>query len=184
LCESTIFFFSGFINASTLLVCVTRPVQTRLTDFEEQDSSGKKVNPSNPPKIPRDRRPPAKLWRKIVNDGEVWGAFEVDDTVLFVQILNDRIHAHGREAVCKYCGGTLEIRKGQIFCVGECETYQGNFSYDLNAYLKWDGAKSLTLRKAIAAEEGLSLDERDHEPIHYTPQWSVLYEYEDADEND
>ncbi|MCK5238177.1 MAG: hypothetical protein KAR33_01445 [Candidatus Thorarchaeota archaeon] len=154
-------------------------VQTRLTDFEERDSSGKKVNPSNPPKYRRDKRPPAKLWRNIIKDGEVWGVFEGDDTVLFVQILDGKIYAHGREAVCKYCSGTLEIRGSQIFCAGECGVYQGNFSYDLNAYLKWDGAKSLTLRKAIAKEEGLSLEERDHEPIHYTPQWSVLYEFEE-----
>jgi hypothetical protein len=153
-----------------------------LTDFEEPESTGKKVNPSNPLKIPRDKKPPAKLWRKIVSEGEVWGVFKGDDTVLFVQILNDRIYAHGREAVCKYCGGTLEIRESQVFCSGECGIYQGNFSYDLNAYLKWDGAKSLTLRRAIAAEEGLTLEERDHEPIYYTPQWSVLYEFEEDEQ--
>jgi hypothetical protein len=25
--------------------------------------------------------------------------------------------------------------------------------------------------------EGLELEERDHEPISYAPNWSVLYEY-------
>ncbi|MDF1540887.1 MAG: hypothetical protein P1Q69_18465 [Candidatus Thorarchaeota archaeon] len=163
---------------------MTRTVQTRLVDFEDADSPSKKVNLSKPQRLVPDKRPPTKVWRKTINDGEVWGVFDVDDTVLFVQILDGRVHAHGREAVCKYCGGILDIRGSQIFCGGECGVYQGNFSYDLNAYLKWDGAKSLTLRKAVAEEEGFSLEERDYEPIHYTPQWSVLYEFEDfeADE--
>jgi len=155
-----------------------------LIDFEDSDSSDKKVKLSNPRRFAPDKRPPPKLWRKTIKEGEVWGVIEVDDTVLFVQILDDRVYAHGREAVCKYCGGTLDIRGRQIFCGGTCGVYQGNFSYDLNSYLKWDGAKSLTLRKAVAEEEGLQLQERDYEPIHYSPQWSVLYEFEDFQDDE
>ncbi|MFW9907656.1 MAG: hypothetical protein ACFFEF_03700 [Candidatus Thorarchaeota archaeon] len=156
-----------------------KTVQTRLTDFENASPSDKKVNHSKPPKIKSDRRPPAKLWRKVIHGGEVWGVFEGDDTVLFVQIIDGRIYAHGRDAICKYCGGVLEIRGEQIFCGGPCGVFQGNFSFDLNAYLRWDGAKSFTVRKAIANTEGLQLEERDHEPIYYSPQWSVLYDFEE-----
>ncbi len=164
--------------------------QTRLADFDEEnpETEGLVVISngflSKPPRFPSEKRPPPKLWRKILNEGEIWGVFEVDDTVLFVQIIDGRVHAHGREAVCKYCGGTLVIRGSQIFCGGECGVYQGNFSYDLNAYLKWDGAKSLTLRKAVAEEEGFLLEERDHEPIHYAPPWSVFQEFEDFEEEE
>ncbi len=163
---------------------MTRPVQTRLSDFEEHESSGKKVNPSNPMKFAPETRPPTKLWRKITNDGEVWGVIDIDDTVLFVQIVDEKIYAHGQEALCKYCGGTLEIRDSQVFCIGQCKSYQGNFSYDLSTYLKWDGAKSYTLRKVIAREEGITLEERDHEPIHYAPYWSVLDDFEDYEEDE
>ena len=156
-------------------------VQTRLEDFDE---SPKKEHPrqSMISTIERSPKRPVHLWRKTMPDGEVWGVFEGDDTVLFVQIKNGRIHAHGREAVCKYCGGKLEIRGSQIFCGGKCGVFQGNFSYDLNSYLHWDGAKSLTLRKEIAKEEGLVLEERDLESIHYAPDWSRLYEYEEFDD--
>jgi len=158
-------------------------VQTRLSDFEENpptksDSDSKTISSV------RLKRPLATLWRKTISGGEIWGVFEVDDTALFVQVLDDRIHAHGREAVCKYCGGALEIRENQVFCSGKCGVFQGNFSYNLNDYLRWDGAKSLTLRKEIAKEEGLTLEERDLESIHYAPQWSKLYEYEEFDEDE
>jgi hypothetical protein len=155
-------------------------VQTRLADFEEENVTPKsKRSLIDSPR--REKRPPAKLWRKTIMGGEAWGVFDVDDTVLFVQILDGKIHAHGREAVCKYCGGSLEIRGDQVFCGGECGVFQGDFSYDLDSYLKWDGAKSLTLRKMVADEEGLILEERDLEPIPDLPEWSLLYEFEDPE---
>ncbi|MFW9933299.1 MAG: hypothetical protein ACFFDR_11635 [Candidatus Thorarchaeota archaeon] len=161
----------------------SHPVQTRLVDFEERPSKESSSDDSNH-SSERVKRPPARLWGKTISGGEIWGVFEVDDTVLFVQIINDRINAHGREAVCKYCGGALEIRDTQVFCEGDCGVYQGNFSYDLNAYLQWDGAKSLTLRKEIAETEGLTLEDRDLESISYAPLWSQLYDYEEYDDSD
>ncbi len=152
-------------------------VQTRLTDFESP--SEKKVIDGSVSSSVLPKREPAHLWRKVIDDGEVWGVFEVDDTVLFVRIIDGRIHAHGREVLCKYCRGALEIRGNQVFCRGACGVFQGNFSYDLNDYLRWDGAKSITLRKVIAEEEGLSLEKRDLEAIQYAPEWSPLYEFEE-----
>jgi len=167
-------------------------VQTSLSDFDMSDSSeqtneplahvDKKVNPSNPQVDRIPVRPDAHLWRKTIQTGESWGVCEFDDTVLFSQIIDERLHIHGMEAFCKYCGGILEIRETKVFCSGNCRTYQGRFSYDLDAYLHWKGAKSLTLRKEIAKEEGLKLEERDLEPRVYGPEWSVLDQYEEDNE--
>jgi hypothetical protein len=98
---------------------------------------------------------------------------------MFVRLINHRIYAYGEEAVCKWCGGVLEIRGGKIFCSGSCRRYQGEFSRNLNTFLEWNGVKSYTLRKVVAQAECLKLDSRDLEPIAYAPDWSVLYEYED-----
>jgi hypothetical protein len=144
----------------------------------------KEVNPSNPSLGSRRKQEATPLWRKTVHNGESWGVIDLDSTVLFVQIVGGRIYAHGSEAVCKYCGGPLEIRAHQVFCGGSCGVYQGNFSYDLNAYLQWGGAKSFTLRKVLAELEGLTLEERDLEPIYYAPMWSSLYQYEDDPEEE
>ncbi len=158
--------------------------QTSLSDFDEDvptclGSSDKKSNQSNHRPIPRTKRPRPELWLKTLTDDEKWGVCDFDGTVLFVRIINGRIHAHEREALCRYCKDVLEIRGSQIFCAGQCGVYQGNFSYDLNAYLKWDGAKSYTLRKEIAKREGLDLQERDLETIQYAPNFSMLEQYED-----
>ncbi|MBN2230775.1 MAG: hypothetical protein JW779_14395 [Candidatus Thorarchaeota archaeon] len=159
------------------------PVQTRLADFNESPLE-KPASEGPCPSSTPVKRHPAKLWRKTIRTGEVWGVFDVDDTVLFVQIIDGRIHAHGREAICKYCGSPLDIRGTQVFCSGTCGSFQGNFSYDVNHYLHWNGAKSLTVRKEIASEEGLKLEERDLESINYAPQWSSLYDYEEFDDEE
>jgi len=163
-------------------------IQTKLSDFDDEDidSSGLKQasieTPSNPQVDRIPVRPDAHLWRKTIQAGESWGVCEFDDTVLFSQIVDERLHIHGMEAFCKYCGGILEIRETKVFCSGECGIYQGRFSYDLDAYLHWKGAKSLTLRKEIAKEEGLNLEERDLESRIYGPEWSALDQYEEDEE--
>jgi len=87
------------------------------------------------------------------------------------------------EAVCKWCEDPLEIREEtKVFCGGKCGRYQGEFSHDLNDYLRWEGVKSYTLRKIVAEVEALELEARDLEPISYAPNWSILYEYEDDPE--
>ncbi|MHA1928596.1 MAG: hypothetical protein ACTSV2_08475 [Candidatus Thorarchaeota archaeon] len=167
--------------------------QTKLTDFDDSKSQkglmektpisyGKKVNPSNPTIERKRKRPNAALWRKITSDGEAWGVCDFDDTVLFSQIINSRIFIHGIEAFCKYCGGVLEIQENKVFCSGDCKVYQGRFSYDMNTYLHWEGAKSITLRKVIAGFERLELEERDLESIAYAPEWSSFDEYEEEGE--
>ncbi|MFW9768496.1 MAG: hypothetical protein ACFFF9_10005 [Candidatus Thorarchaeota archaeon] len=129
---------------------------------------------------PKERKPKRKLWRKTTKKDEEWGVCNFDETVLLVQIIDGRLHAHGREAVCKWCDGVLEIReKVKVFCSGECGRYQGEFSSDLNDYLRWEGVKSYTLRKIVAEAEALELEARDLQPIQYAPNWSVLFEYED-----
>ena len=186
-------FFFGFIYGLAVRIIVRKHFQTRLTDFDQpeksQDNKGlivvsqdKKVNPSNPTIKKRIKRPNAALWRKITHEGEVWGVCEFDDTVLFSQIINGRIFIHGLEAFCKYCGGVLEIQENKVFCSGSCKVYQGRFSYDMNTYLRWDGAKSITLRKVIAEIEGLELEDRDLESIAYAPEWSSFDEYEEENE--
>jgi hypothetical protein len=119
------------------------------------------------------------MWQKTINTNQDWGVCNLGDTVILVRLINHRIHAYGEEAVCKWCGGVLEVRDNKIFCTGVCRRYQGEFSRDLNAFLWWEGVKSYTLRKIVADIEHLELEPRDLEPIDYVPDWSVLYEYED-----
>lgn len=150
-------------------------MQTRLTDFDESTKDKKKKQDLSD----NLRLPTGELWEKTISKRKEWGVCNFDGTVLFVRIVEGRIHTHGREAVCKWCGGELEIREEKVFCEGPCERYQGEFSRDLSAYLWWEGAKSYTLRKRVAEIEELELQQRDLEPITYAPHWSVLEEYEE-----
>ncbi|MHA1937472.1 MAG: hypothetical protein ACXABV_10395 [Candidatus Thorarchaeota archaeon] len=152
-----------------------RTVQTRLTDFDESTKDKKKKQDASD----RLRLPTGELWEKTVSKRKEWGVCNFDGTVLLVRLVGGRIHAHGREAVCKWCEGALVIRDEKVFCEGPCEKYQGEFSRDLSAYLWWEGAKSYTLRKRVAEIEDLELQQRDIEPITYAPHWSVLEEYEE-----
>lgn len=165
----------------------------RLSDFDEpktdaasSSSQFQKVERSKPStSTPLDqKRSKSQLWSKTVKEDEEWGVCNLDDTVILVRIDNNRIHAYGEEAVCKWCGGALEIRDDKIFCTGACKRYQGEFSRNLNAFLWWEGVKSYTLRKTVAETEHLELEPRDRDPISYAPNWSVLYEYEDESYED
>lgn len=152
-----------------------RTVQTRLTDFDESTKDKTKKQDSSE----KLRLPTGELWEKTISKRKEWGVCNFDGTVLFVRLIDGRIHAHGREAVCKWCGSILEIRKEKVFCGGTCEKYQGEFSSDLSAYLWWEGAKSHTLRKRVAEIEDLELQQRDLEPMTYAPHWSVFEDYEE-----
>ena len=164
--------------------------QTKLSDFTETKEA---IPPSSvltektvPLTItePPPPRTKGKMWYKTTEIGEQWGVCNFDGTVLLVQVINDRLHAHDEETVCKWCGGVLEIREDKVFCAGACKRYQGEFSSKLDSYLWWEGAKSYTLRKLVAEVEGLELESRDLEPISYAPNWSILYEYADEMEYD
>ena len=163
-----------------------RTEQTKLSDFTESEeetppTSSFTETPTYPLSTdPPPPRPKGKMWYKTTNTDEQWGVCNFDGTVLLVRIVDNRIHAHGEEAVCKWCNGVLEIReKTKVFCNGACKRYQGEFAEDLNAFLRWEGVKSYTLRKIVAEVEGLELESRDLEPISYAPNWSILYEYAD-----
>ncbi|TFG29495.1 hypothetical protein EU528_09600 [Candidatus Thorarchaeota archaeon] len=168
-----------------------RTEQTKLSEFTE---SKKETPPSSPsPEKPTTTlfvteplppRPKGQMWYKKTNAGEQWGVCNFDGTVLLVQIINGRLQAHGEEAVCKWCGGVLEIREDKVFCNSACKRYQGEFSSNLDSYLWWEGAKSYTLRKLVAETEGLELESRDLDSISYAPNWSILYEYADYIEED
>ena len=160
---------------------MTRIFQSRLSDFGEVKEETPKPKASKPPvKKPKPER---KLWKKTTSSDEDWGVISYDDTVLFVQLIDGRMHAHGMEAICKWCESVLEIREeSKVFCGGICGRYQGEFSRDLNDYLRWEGVKSYTLRKIVSEVEALELEARDLEPISYAPHWSILYEYEDEPE--
>lgn len=165
---------------------MTRKVQSRLSDFGEVEEATPKPSLIVSTKLPVKRpKPERKLWQKTTNKDEEWGVCNLDETVLLVQLVNGRIHAHGREAVCKWCDGVLEIREEvKVFCSGKCGRYQGEYSRDLDDYLRWEGVKSYTLRKIVAEVEALELEARDLAPIQYAPNWSVLFEYEDEPEFD
>ncbi|TFG26386.1 hypothetical protein EU527_19785 [Candidatus Thorarchaeota archaeon] len=168
--------------------------QAKLSEFEESNEA----TDSKCPKIEKVHstassisvsefqppRPKGQMWYKTIKTEENWGVCNFDGTVLFVQLINGRIHAHSKEAVCKWCGSILEIREDKIFCNGRCKRYQGDFSRDLSDFLRWEGAKSYTLRKIVAEVEKLELESRDLEPIAYAPNWSILYEYADEMESD
>ena len=157
-----------------------RTLQTRLADFDESEKS--EVSQPEPLVVVKRERPKGQLWQKTTQEGEEWGVCNLDDTVFLVRLIDGRLHAHGMEAFCKYCSGILEIREhSKVFCSGQCGRYQGEFSADLNDYLRWEGAKSYTLRLAVAEAEGLQLEERDLEPIEYAPNWSVFEEYDETE---
>jgi hypothetical protein len=151
-----------------------RTVQTRLPDFDESEDDA-----VDSTKARKTVEPIGDLWLKRMKRGEEWGVVGLDDTVLLVQMIDGRIHAYGKEAVCKWCGSVLVIRDDKIFCGGTCRRYQGKFSNDPQTFLTWDGAKSFTLRRRVAEIEGLDLEERDLAPMVYASEWSVLDEYED-----
>jgi hypothetical protein len=169
-----------------------RTEQTKLSDFSEPTGettpAARSITETHPAQSsnPKSafRRLKQELWQKTINSGEEWGVCELNDTVILVRLIDHRIYAYGEEAFCKWCGGVLEIRGSKIFCSGRCKRYQGEFSRDPNAFLERNGAKSYTLRKEIAQAECLELEPRDLEPIDYAPDWSILYEYEDEDEED
>lgn len=153
--------------------------QTKLDDFEEK-SGGKWDHLPVLSLTGKRARPNPQLWRKIRQEGEEWGVCNLDGTVMFVQLVGGRIHAHGMEAVCRWCGDALVIRDSKlVFCGGTCGRYQGEYSADPDAYLRWEGAKSYTLRNEIAEVEALQLEPRDLEPISYAPNWSVFDDYEE-----
>ncbi len=164
-----------------------RSFQTRLSDFgevkEKKAKSSPRVMTTSSEPLMKRQKPVRNLWQKTTSNDEEWGVIDFDDTVLFVQLINGRLHVHGMEAVCKWCEGVLEIREEiKVFCGGRCGRYQGEFSRNLSDFLKWEGVKSYTLRKIVAEVEELELEARDLEPIHYAPNWSILYEYEDEPE--
>jgi len=164
--------------------------QTKLSEFTESEEE------TSPSSLPTEKTVPlsmteplpprlkGKMWYKTTDSEEKWGVCNFDGTILLVQIISDRLHAHGEEAVCKWCGGVLEVRKDKVFCNGACKRYQGEFSSNLESFLWWEGAKSYTLRKLVAEAEGFKLESRDLEPISYAPNWSILYEYADDIEFD
>ncbi|MHA1936243.1 MAG: hypothetical protein ACW97A_13285 [Candidatus Thorarchaeota archaeon] len=165
-----------------------RTRQTNLLEFDEETLNATKniVSQVNPPPVRKKRRKRKKavLWNKVTSPDEDWAVCNLDGTVLLVRLIKGRIHAYGIEAVCKYCGDVLEIREDKIFCGGRCGIYQGEFSRDLDDFLRWEGVKSYTLRKKVAEVEGLDLEPRDLEPISYAPNWSVLEEYEEFPDYD
>ena len=154
-----------------------RTVQTRLGDFDE-DAEKKPASLI----LQRPKKEKGQIWRKTTRDGGKWGVVRFDDTVLFVRVIDGRIFAHGLEASCKWCDGVLEIRDDKVFCADKCKRFQGDFAWDLNAYLRWEGAKSFTLRRDVAKAEKLDLEARDLEAITYAPRWSAFDEYEEEDE--
>ena len=167
-----------------------RTEQTKLSDFteskEETPPSSLPTEKTVPLSVtePTPPRPKGKMWYKTVGAGEKWGVCNFEGTVLLLEIINDRLHAYGEEAVCKWCGGILEVREDKVFCVGSCKRYQGEFSHDLDSFLHWEGVKSYTLRKMVAEIENLNLESRDLEPISYAPNWSILYDYADEMNSD
>lgn len=175
-------------------IFMRRTEQTKLSEFEKSHEGANSGNSqsqevrlaaaSHPVTKSEFPRPKGQMWQKTPKTNENWGVCNFDGTVLFVQLINGRIHAHGEEAICKWCGGALEIREDKLFCSGQCRRYQGDFSRDLNDFLRWDGVKSFTLRKIVAEIENLNLESRDRQPISYAPNWSILYEYADEMEPD
>ena len=155
-----------------------RTFQTRLSEFEEDPLEKKGWTIA----VKRREREKGQIWRKTTRDGGKWGVVRFDGTVLFVRVIDGRIFAHGLEALCKWCDGRLEIRDEKVFCGGRCKRFQGDFARDLNAFLRWEGAKSFTLRKEVAKLEKLHLESRDLEPISYAPEWSAFDQYEDEEE--
>lgn len=165
-----------------------RTEQTRITDFLERETSPPPRADFEPTSVLTLVTPPPRLkgemWYKTTNPDEKWGVCNFDGTILLVQFDNGKMYVHGEEAVCKWCGGVLDIRDERVFCVGACRRYQGEFSNDLNSFLHWEGVKSYTLRKMVSKIEGFKLEPRDLEPISYAPNWSILYDYADEMSSD
>lgn len=163
-----------------------RTVQTRLSDFDDTEEASRSDTKPRAPEVskakPLRQRDP--LWSKLDRASDKWGVCNFDDTVLFVQLVRGCLHAYGQELSCKWCSGPLRIEEDKVFCAGACKRYQGEFSRDLNAYLRWEGVKSYTLRREVAEAEGLDLEPRDLEEISYAPNWSVLYEYDESRESE
>ncbi|TFG09444.1 hypothetical protein EU538_05115 [Candidatus Thorarchaeota archaeon] len=155
---------------------MTPPLQTRLTDFDEESG-----DLNLPPEALEFKEVTGEIWKRAVTDDKEWGVCRFDGTVMFTKLQDEKIIVHGLEAKCRWCGDELEIRGEKVFCSGRCRTYQGAFSRDLNKYLQWEGAKSYTLRKEIARKEGLQLEPRDLEPIPKPPEWSIFNEFEELD---
>jgi len=159
---------------------MTPSSQTKLSDFDDVEEESHQPSHRVVTEFRRSKKSERKLWKKTTNEDEEWGVCNFDETVFLVQLIDGRLHAYGREAVCKWCDGVLEIREEvKVFCSGRCGKYQGEFSPDLDDFLRWEGVKSYTLRKIVAEVEALELEARDHVPIQYAPNWSVLFEYED-----
>lgn len=182
----TLVILKGVYLCPQVLIYMRRTEQTKLSEFTERKEET--PSPSSSPEITTSQisttepplpRPKGKMWYKTTSTNEKWGVCNFDGTVLLVRLIDDRIHAHGEEAVCKWCSGVLVIDEDKVFCNGACKRYQGEFSENLNAFLHWEGVKSYTLRKMVAEVEGLELESRDLEPISYVPNWSILYEYAD-----
>jgi len=163
--------------------------QTKLSDFIEAEETAPIVKSDPEPTsvltlITPPPRPKGQMWYKTINQGEKWGVCNFDGTILLVQFIDGKMFVHEEEAVCKWCGGVLEIRDERVFCGGACKRYQGEFSDNPNSFLYWDGVKSYTVRKLVAEIEDLKLEPRDLEPIPYVPNWSILYEYADEMESE
>ena len=124
-----------------VLTFMRRIEQTKLSDFtepkEETPSSSLLTEKTASLSViePQPPRPKGKMWYKTINEDEEWGVCNFDGTVLLAQIINNRLHIHGEEAVCKWCGGVLDVRDDKVFCVGACKRYQGEFSDDLDSFL-------------------------------------------------
>lgn len=137
-----------------------------------------------PEKRLRNRADTGQIWKKTITERPKWGVCDLDGTVIFVQLVDGRVFTHGFEAVCRWCGGPLELREDKVFCAGVCGHYQGSFSPDLDDFLRWNGVLSFTLRREVARVEGLHLEARDLEPISYVPQWSVFDDLLEEESNE
>ncbi|MFW9793351.1 MAG: hypothetical protein ACFFEE_03525 [Candidatus Thorarchaeota archaeon] len=156
-----------------------------MSDFGEVEEEVRKPSHTVVTEFRKPKKTERRLWKKTTQEGEEWGVCNFDETVFLVRLIDGRLHAYGREAVCKWCDGVLEIREEvKVFCSGRCGRYQGEFSSDLDDFLRWEGVKSYTLRKIVAEVEALELEARDLQPIQYAPKWSVLFEYEDYPEDE
>ncbi|MGQ4871354.1 MAG: hypothetical protein ACP6IT_05915 [Candidatus Thorarchaeota archaeon] len=142
--------------------------QTRLTDFEEES------RPRSANSRTVTRRPVEAIWVSGVSADGNWVVCDFDGTVFFAQFVNGTIYAHGHKAACRWCGADLEVREDRVFCAGKCGKYQGRISENLSDFLRWNGATSCTLRKAIAGAMGFRPVEEDSWPPVDTPSWSLL----------
>ncbi len=160
-----------------------RSVQSRLTDFGNDDDgpTAHSICPSMGTASDN-----SGIWTPLTDD-QSRIVCEFDGTVFLGRLVNGVIYAHGHPAVCRWCGGNLQVRGEMVFCGGPCGAFQGRISRDLNKYLEWNGALSYTLRREIADTEGLELDEEERSPpTFYGHLYSPLDEFaiEDDDDSD